>query len=197
MQLRNSREAYGLIAITLHWVIAAGFLAAYVAVYYRRWLTVPETPANLTALQLHLSFGVTIAAFVLLRVIWKLMSIRPQDPPGSRLEHLASHAMHWTLYFIMVMMPITGYLGTGVATNFFFLFEIPKFADTALFKTVVEGWMGLTFKEFEAPIDFIHKNSGAYIVWVLVLLHAGAALYHHYIRRDFVLARMLSPAASR
>jgi len=49
----------------------------------------------------------------------------------------------------------------------------------------------VAWETFEKPIDFVHKNSGAYLVWVLVLLHAGAALFHHYVKRDDVLRRML------
>lgn len=194
MKIRNTSETYGLIAIVLHWVVALGFLAAYAAVYYRHWFTVEKTPANWTALQLHLSLGVTIAIFVILRVIWKFMSITPKHVPGTKLEHLSATGMHVVLYAIMIVMPITGYMGTKVDTDFFFMFQIPQFADTAIFQTVVSGWLGMTFEEFEIPLDFIHKSGGAYVVWVLVALHAGAALYHHYVRKDVVLKRMLSGA---
>lgn len=191
VQIKNTPERYGIIAIALHWIIAVGFLGAYMAVYYRQWFTEDKTPENWTALQLHLSIGITLAVFIILRIIWKLMNTTPKDVPGTKFEHIGAHAMHWVLYAIMIYMPITGYLGTGAPTEFFSLFEIPKFADTALFHTVVEGWWGMTFKEFEVPMDFIHKNSGAFLIWILVAIHAGAALYHHYVRKDFVLKRML------
>ena len=191
MQLKNSQETYGLIAVLLHWAVALGMIGGYMAVYYRHWFTDAKTAENWTALQLHLSFGVTVGAIVLLRIVWKVLNITPVDAPGTRLEHFASHMMHRVLYAVMVIMPVTGYLGTGAATEYFFLFDIPKFADTALFRTVVENGLGMTFKEFEAPLDFVHKNAGAYVVWVLVALHAGAALYHHFVRKDFILKRML------
>ena len=57
--------------------------------------------------------------------------------------------------------------------------------------------MGLTFKEFEKPIDLIHKKSGAYVVWVLVGIHVAAALFHHFVREDIALKRMLSPVAKK
>ncbi len=179
---------YTATAIALHWIIAFLFLAVYASVYYRRWMTEKQTPENWTALQIHLAVGVSIAAFVALRIVWRAMNKPPELPPGSRLEHLAAHGAHWALYAFMIVMPITGYLGTSVATEYF---DIPKFEDTWVFKTLVEGYLGLTFKEFEAPMDYIHKNSGAYVVWVLIALHAAAALYHHYLRRDTVLLRML------
>lgn len=92
----------------------------------------------------------------------------------------------------MVMMPLIGYLRAGAATNYFFIFEIPRFADTYLFETVVSGWMGLTFDEFRGPIRWVHNTAGAYLVWVIILVHAAAALYHHYVCRDRVLKRMVS-----
>jgi cytochrome b561 len=186
-----------LIAIVLHWIVAIGFIGSYATVYYRHWFTEAKTPENWAALQLHLSFGVTIAVFVVLRVVWKSMNVQPKDVPGTPVEHLAAHAVHWALYGFMIIMPITGYLGTGTATEYFFQFDIPKFADTAAFRVVFKGWMGLTFEAFEKPIDFIHKKSGAYVVWVLVGIHAAAALYHHFVRKDIALIRMLSPITNR
>ena len=87
-------------------------------------------------------------------------------------------------------MPVTGYIGTGVHTEFFFLFDIPKFEDTPLFVTLVSDGLMMTFKEFEAPVDFIHKNLGAWVVWVLILGHVLAALYHHFVRRDRTIYKM-------
>lgn len=195
MKFKNTEAGYGVVAIALHWLVAIGFLAAYMAVYYRRWFTEAKTPENWTALQLHLSVGVTIAVFVVLRVIWKLMNKRPDDVPASALEHKAAHATHWVLYAVMIIMPITGYLGTGAPTEYFFLFDIPKFEETAIFQTLVADGLGLTFKQWEQPLDFVHKNGGAYFVWVLIAVHVGAALYHHVVRRDVVLKRMIKPAA--
>lgn len=192
MALRNTTTSYGSIAKFMHWFIALLFLAAYCAVYYRHWFTEPKTPPNMTALHLHLSFGISIGVFVLLRVIWRLSNPIPKEPPGSRLEHLAAKTAHMLLYFFMITMPITGYIGTGVATEFFYLFQIPKFEDTALFQWLFVDTFGVTFKEFEKPVDFLHKDiGGAVVVWLLIVGHIGAALFHHYYKKDDVLVRML------
>lgn len=193
MSLKNTADSYGRIVKWFHWTTAALFLAAYVSVYYRQWFTEKQTPENMTALQIHLSVGVSIAVIVALRVIWRLMNRAPADEPGTPLAHLAAHLGHLALYAVMVVAPITGYLGTGVNTDFFFLFEIPKFESTALFQSVVAEGMGLDFKTFEKPIDFIHKDVlGAWLIWLLVLGHAGAALYHHFVLRDRTLVKMTS-----
>lgn len=191
--LKNSTTHYGQVARTLHWFTALLFLLAYCSVYYRQWFTEAQTPENWTALQLHLSFGVTIAVLVVLRLYWRLTNVQPAAEPGSALMHKAAHLGHLVLYGVLIVMPLTGYLGTGVATEFFFLFEIPKFADTWLFQVLIAEGLGLSFEQFEAPIDFIHKQGGAYLVWLLILGHAAAALYHHYHLKDRTLLKMLPP----
>ncbi len=174
-----------------HWSVAILFLLAYVSVYYRQWFTQPSTDINMTALYLHLSIGITIAVFVLLRILYKFIDKTPKDPPGSKFEHMAAKGAHILLYAVMIIMPLTGYFGTGLDTDFFFLFEIPRFQDTAIYNTIIVDLLGLTWEQFEPPIDFIHKQGGATIVWMLITVHIAAALYHHFIRKDNVLRRML------
>jgi cytochrome b561 len=191
--LKNSPSHYGRVARTLHWLTALLFLLAYCSVYYRHWFTEAQTPENWTALQLHLSFGVSIAVLVVLRLYWRLTNIQPAAEPCSELMHKAAHLGHLVLYGVLIIMPLTGYLGTGVATEWFFLYEIPKFADTWLFQVLIADGLGLSFEQFEVPIDFIHKQGGAYLVWLLILGHVAAALYHHYYLKDRTLLKMLPP----
>ncbi|MCU4580641.1 cytochrome b [Acinetobacter gyllenbergii] len=191
MSLKNSIHNYGSIAKCLHWTTALLFLLAYCSVYYRQWFTEKGTPENWTALQLHLSVGISIAVMISLRIIWRLSNPQPRLEPASPLVNFAAHAGHFALYAIMIIAPLTGYLGTGVNTEFLFLFEIPKFEHTALFQSWVVQGMGLSFEQFEKPIDFIHKQIlGKWLIWILILGHAGAALYHHYFKKDRTLIKM-------
>ena len=189
--LKNSQYAYGSIAKWLHWSIALLFLGSYASVKYRHWFTVEDTPENWTALQLHLSIGITIGVLVALRIIWRLINRVPDEEPGSKLAHLAAKLGHYALYAMMIIMPITGYIGTGVNTEYFFLFDIPKFESTQAFTTFVSNGLNLTFKQFEEPIDFVHKElGGELIVLLLIAGHVLAALYHHFIKKDRTLRKM-------
>ena len=191
MAIKNSENSYGSIAKWFHWATAALFLASYTAVYYRHWFTEEKTPENWTALQLHLSLGVTIGVVVLLRILWKIINQNPALEPGTRIKHFAAESAHYALYIVMIVMPLTGYIGTGVNTEFFFIFDIPKFESTYLFNMLVTDGLGMTFKELEKPIDFIHKNiGGAWLVWLLILGHVLAALYHHFVKNDRTLQKM-------
>ncbi len=193
MQLKNTAQNYGTIAKWLHWSTALLFLLAYMSVYYRHWFVDGKSPEGWTALQLHLSFGISIAVLVVLRVIWRISNRTPDPEPGTKWEHRAAHLGHYALYAVLIIMPLTGYLGTGVDTEFFFLFDIPNFEKSWLFEHLIKGELGLTFKEFEQPIDFIHKQIlGKWLAWILIIGHALAALYHHYGKHDRTLLKMTS-----
>ncbi len=191
MALKNTAENYGSVAKWLHWGMALLFLGSYCTVYYRRWFTEKDTPENWIALQLHFSVGLTIAALVVLRIFWKIMNRAPAQEPGPRLGQLAAHWGHYLLYVVMIGMPLTGYMGTGVNTEYFLSFDITRFPDTQAFATLVSDGLGMSFKEFERPIDFIHKDiGGALLVWMLIIGHMLAALYHHFVRKDRTLRKM-------
>ena len=189
MSVKNTATNYGAVAKWLHWGTALLFLGAYASVYYRHWFTEAKTPENWSALQLHLSIGISIGVLVVLRILWRLANRAPEPEPGTRLQHRAAGLGHLALYLVMIVMPLTGYLGTGVATEYFSLFDIPSFKDTALFAQHIAPDM--SFKAFEEPIDFIHKQvMGEWLVWLLILGHALAALYHHFGKGDRTLRKM-------
>lgn len=192
MTMKNTAYEYGSIARWLHWLTALLFLGSYVSVKYRHWFTEKDTPENWTALQLHLSIGVTIAVLLVLRIIWRSMNRAPDPEPGSKLEYLAAHLGHIAIYGMLVIMVFTGYVGTGVNTEYFFLFDVAKFESTPLFRMLISEGMGLTFKEFEEPIDFIHKQVfGEWLAWMLIIGHIGAAMYHHKVKKDRTLYKMV------
>jgi cytochrome b561 len=55
--------------------------------------------------------------------------------------------------------------------------------------------LGTDWERFEPPVDAVHHFVGEWIAWVVVGLHIAAAMFHHFIRRDSVLRRMLPAAA--
>ncbi|MBN4075827.1 MAG: cytochrome B [SAR86 cluster bacterium] len=198
MSVKNTSKNYGTIAKWFHWGTAVLFLVSYLSIYYEIWFTpglpppgVPRDPAYWTSLQIHLSIGVSIAVLVILRIIWRIINRQPNEEAGSKLEHLAARAGHYALYAIMIIQPILGYIGTSVNTEYFFLFEISKFEETALFASVVSDGLGMTFQEFEVPIDFLHKEVfGRWLIWILILGHTSAAFYHHFVKRDRTIYKM-------
>jgi len=189
MDWRNTRTSYGAIAKTLHWLTAGLFLFSYCSVYYRHWFTETRTGPWFTAGNLHRCAGISIAVFVIIRIIWRLKDTRPDPLPGPQWEHAGARISHFALYFFMITMPLTGYFGTGAPTDFGW-FVIPSFENSHLFEWISGGSM--SFEQWEKPLDFFHKRiGGALFVWILIVIHASAALYHHYYKKDESLVRML------
>jgi cytochrome b561 len=90
--------------------------------------------------------------------------------------------VHTSLYVLLLAMPIVGYIANsafGAATPFFGLFELPP---------IIGRNEGLATQLFA-----LHRWVG-WLVILLVLIHVSAALYHHFIRGDAVLKRMLPRA---
>lgn len=189
MQISNSRKRFGAVSGTFHWVIASAFILSYPFVYY----VVLVLHSNRTdplfrpVLNVHWVLGLIVGVLVVPRLLWRLFSVEPEEAPGSRVEHALSKLAHWALYALMIVMPLTGYLGTGGAAPInLYLFEIPKFPNTALFQALNIDWA-----TFEPPMDVVHHFVGKWVAWAVVLLHIVAAFYHHFIRHDTVLVRML------
>lgn len=189
MQWRNNATHFGVLAKFFHWTTAAAFIAAYIVVYYVIWFMDDTSQGSWPVLNIHWVLGLLVGFLVLPRLLWRLLNVQPEEVPGSSLEHTLASVAHWGLYGLLVMMPLTGYLGTGAPTNFG-LFSVTGFNETRLFGWISSTW-GLSFEAFEVPIDAVHHFLGKWVAWVVVGLHIAAALFHHWVRRDDVLTRML------
>ncbi|WP_412461778.1 cytochrome b [Pseudomonas sp. SC11] len=189
MQWRNTATGFGVLAKFFHWTTAAAFIAAYIVVYYVIWFMDDTSEESLPVLNIHWALGLLIGFLVLPRLLWRLLEIQPHEPLGSKLEHRLAHVAHCGLYSLMIVLPLTGYLGTGAPTDFG-LFSVTGFDSTALFAWISKTF-DLSYEAFEAPLDVVHHFLGKWVAWVVVALHIAAAAFHHWGRRDDVLKRML------
>ena len=177
---RTSRQ-YGSVAKLLHWAVAVLLLTTLI---YAWSMPAHNMYAYGGALLWHKSFGISVLILVVFRLIWRF---RHPVAPATGLtpfEAVVSRATHVLLYATMLVLPITGYLFTsleGQHLQFFALIDLgsPVASDRTLSR----------------PIEAVHKL-GQWAVYILVGLHAAAALYHHFIKRDGVLARMLPAVRS-
>jgi len=165
----------------LHWLVAACVLTtAPVAIAMSR---VEKGPTQDFLFNFHKSLGVLILVLMTLRLINRLVAGAPIPDPGIEpWQKTVSSVVHTSLYVLLLAMPVVGHIANsayGAATPFFGLFNLPAIVgqDEALAKQLfaIHGWVG-------------------WLVIVLVLMHVGGALYHHFIRRDNVLRRMLPRA---
>jgi cytochrome b561 len=185
------RTRYGAVAIGLHWLIALGILAL-IAIGLTMTHAGLGPMAKFRLYQLHKSIGITVLFAAVLRVLWR-MTHRPPPLPETMqvLERKAAEGAHLAFYAFLLLLPLTGWALVSASP-----YNIP----TVLYGTV--PWPHLPVLrtlEDKAPVEHVLKivhGKGAWLLIALVLVHAGAALRHHFILRDGILRRML-PAIQR
>ena len=180
MGLSSSTQASGYTgtAIALHWLIAVALAGAFALGLYMHEL--PLSPQKLKLYSWHKWAGVTIFLFVTLRLAWRLGHRPPALPMAMPAwQRQAAAATHVLLYVLMFAVPLSGWLmssAKGFQTVWFGVLPLPDLLDK-------NQQLGDLLKEVHEALNFGMAG--------LVLAHAGAALKHHVIDRDEVLARML------
>ncbi len=174
--LRNTPERYGIVAQTLHWLIAA--LVIVQCVLGVKAHSLPLSLERLILLARHKSLGLTIFALVLLRLAWRMYSPPPSQPSQAPLRTTA-RLSHGLLYALLLAMPVVGWLlssASNLTVSWFGLFSLPNLVAP---NRRLAHWMLLT-----------HENM-AWLLLAVIVLHVGATFWHHFILKDDVLMRML------
>lgn len=176
--LRNSEHAWGLVAITLHWLLAAliiGQLALGSAAE-----EAPVSPAKFELFVWHKSIGVTILVLVAFRLAWRLVNPTPSLPAETpAVERMLARGGHILLYGLMFAVPLSGWIVSDTSRIPFRIFwSVPTPDLMAVDKGISE-----------AAAD-VHEGLVTFLM-IVVLIHALAALRHHFIKRNDVLRQML------
>ena len=179
IKMNNTQTNYGYVSIFLHWLSALSIFALFGLGYYMVDLTYYHEWYK-TAPELHKSIGVLLFFLMLFRVIWRYKQLTPEQLPShSNLERKAGKFVHSALYLLVFIIMITGYLISTAderGIEVFGFFEIPGF--------------GSFIENQEDIAGLIHKWL-AYVLISFALLHAIAALKHHFIDKDNTLNRII------
>lgn len=169
---------YTTVAIVLHAVLAIGLMYQ---LGLGVWMDgVPKTPPGLRAgwFNWHKSIGMVLGLLIVLRVLWRLTHSTPPLPDTTpRWQIQAARLNHATLYVCMVVMPLSGFLGSS-----FTKYPI-KFFDLALPRL----WEASA--ELKTLFGTIHTGA-SYVFMAAIAVHILAAVWHG-VRRDGVVSRML------
>jgi len=171
-------KTYTALAIALHWIMAVGILGTFAMGFYMADL--PLSPDKLKYYSWHKWAGVTLFLLVLLRLSWRITHQPPAPPPYlPRWQEMAAEGAHRLLYLLMILVPLSGWLmssAKGFQTVWFGVLPLPDLVakDKALGDLLLS----------------VHQLLN-YLMLLIVATHLGAALKHHFIDQDDVLARML------
>jgi cytochrome b561 len=172
-------ESYSRTAIGLHWLIALLIICGF----YLGWIMtdIPGfTPTKLKYFSWHKWIGVTVFALAVIRVLWRSSHKAPSMPrrmPGW--QKGVAHLTHFLLYVLMLIIPVSGYLyssAAGIQVVYLGVLPLPTIIGP-------DNAMKVTLKTVH-----IYLN---YTLLILVAMHVLAALKHHFIDRDGLLARMI------
>lgn len=173
----NAEPRYNLAMRTLHWLVFLAALIAVVAIEVHDFFP-KGSLARTTLFSIHQSAGLCVFALMLLRLLARIATPVPEPVPGSKLLHRIAGLTHGILYLLMFAMPVLGVLALAWGGE-----PIDAFGmRLPLFLGKQDGFAHLA--------KDIHE-SGATLVYIFVGLHAAAALWHEFVKRDGVLRRML------
>ncbi|EGR0669584.1 cytochrome b [Vibrio vulnificus] len=175
--MENHVTQYNAIARLIHWVSAAVIVGMFAVglwmvdlSYYSEWYRI--------APNWHKSVGVLLLALTLFRLVWKLVKPSPAIE-GKKAEVIAAKAAHHTIYLLLMVLFISGYListSDGRGIEVFSWFTVPAAGELFVNQSDIAG-----------AIHF-------YVAWALIglaALHALAALKHHFVDKDNTLRKMI------
>jgi cytochrome b561 len=179
MTSESPSSRYGRWSIALHWLMAALLIATAAAMELRGIYPKGSDGRELLK-SAHYTLGVAVFALVWLRMLARTLHATPPitpAPPGW--QALLGRLVHGALYALMFGLPLLGWLALSAKGS-----PIALLWGLQLPAILVES------RDTARSLKDLHE-AGATAGYVLVALHAGAALLHHYVVRDNTLLRML------
>lgn len=171
------QERYDRAAIALHWVTAI-LIVANLALGLSM-VPLPISPRKLHWYLWHKSIGVTIFLLTSLRLAWRLLRPHPAPVPMPRWQRRAAAGSHALLYVLLFLIPLSGWLyssATGVQVVYLGAIPLPDLVPKD--------------KALGDALRIVHVTLNS-LLFATVCIHVAAALKHHFVDRDPVLARML------
>ena len=162
----------------LHWLI--GTIVIIMLIFGRTMEALPLTEREVIIMA-HSGLGTLVLLLMLARWGWRLSHEPPAEisTMGTWQSRLAK-LMHWSLYVLLVVQPILGIL------------QAMYIADYEILAFGVIDYSALAADDAErARVFHVLHGLNATVLSILVIGHIGAGLYHHFIKKDAVLRRML------
>ncbi len=184
-KIANTRDHYGSVSIALHWLMAVLLVGLSALGLYM--VTLPDVGFDTKKIWLiiyHKEIGVAAFILAVARLAWRITNALPRLVENlPEWQQIAARFVHLSFYVLMAALPISGWLmssATGIPVSFLGLFALPDLVpyDRYLFELLVAVHQWL-----------------AYALLVLIAIHAGAALRHHFIFGDHTLRKMLPAQA--
>ena len=179
---KNKREILDRGTRFMHWLTFGLMLAVFILAFSIDLAA--SRASHMAILQAHRLTGLTIWLVTLFRLAWRQNVSYPDWPSDmAKSMQVLAKATEYSLYAILLLQPILGLLQTnahGDRVSLWFLGTLPALIGED--------------RAFAHQLLTVHEVVGFSLLGVIAL-HVSAALFHHFIRRDDILVRMLPAAA--
>ena len=173
MAAKSTSDHYGNVAVTIHWVSALLILVLLGSGF--RASGMEDVAAKAAILRAHVPVGVTILLLTLVRIAWWFFADhKPTSVAMPIWQNRSSRVVHFLFYVVILGMTASG-IGMMVLSG----------AGPIIF-----GGMADALPDFSNYKPRVPHGIGARAIIALFVLHSGAALYHHFFKRDGSLGRM-------
>lgn len=173
----NTRDQYGLIARLLHWLVFVLVIGMLMGGSVLSFL--PSGGFKTFVVAGHKSIGVAIFLLMIGRLLWRRCNPQPKALDTNPVLNYIAQVLHICLYVLLLLQPLVGIFMSqafGYPVAVFGGFELPPLV-------------------WHSPLlgNFFLKVHGvtAVLLTVAIVIHAAAALKHHFIDRDRTLMRMI------
>lgn len=185
MALTNSTSRYGVVTMTLHWLLAAAVIFMLVLGLVMHEMSPDDRflgMGQFAAYQLHKSIGFTVLILAVMRLLWRWANPVPPLPGTLKVwERWAATFTHVALYVLLIAMPIVGWVMVSASP-----WQIP----TLLYGAIELPHLTGPNEQLEAAMMTLHAIM-AFTFIALLVLHIAAALKHHFVLKDDTLKRMI------
>jgi len=178
MRWMNAKAGFGILSVGFHWLMLLLIAVAYATMEFKSIF--PKGSAQRDAMATwHYMLGMSVFVIVWLRLLLRSMGADPViEPSLPDWQAVLAKCTHWALYALMIGLPLLGWLtlsAKGKPVPFFGI-ELPALIGK---QESLAKWL----KEIHEAV--------ATVGYSLIGMHAAAALYHHYVRRDNTMRLML------
>ncbi|MCM1001964.1 cytochrome b [Wolbachia pipientis] len=161
----------------IHWLMAVFIIGMLCSGFYMKSLPV-SNEFKFSMYTIHKACGVTVFGLVVIRILFRAFTCIPPLPASfSRFEINISKTVHFGLYALMILVPLSGYvMSSASGRGIKYFFHIPLLISKN--------------KELASAANGLHSILAYFIVFFIVL-HILAALKHTLIDKQNIFKRII------
>lgn len=172
-------QRFSRLQIATHWMSALAMFILFGCMWAREYID--EYARRVNLFEMHRQMGLAILTLFVVRLLAKKIcpKKKPSGPQMGKWEHIAAACSHLALYVLLFAMPMVGWLITnaqGHDVHFMQTFTLPRLVGAN--------------EDLEDVLLVLHEY-GANFLLGLIGLHFAAGLFHHFVKKDHVLAAMV------